>query len=282
MMMWLRLQDGLRGSAHENLNRLAEGLCFRDDALRWARAYHGDIALRVLGLVTLGHLGKRDDAALLRSALDEPLAMISLGAARALLQVNAEAYAPTVLDECLRRPDWPVPRVGTLLREAGAQAVAKPLIDRLVQGTADDQKRLLPLLRFAESPHGASPLHRVVEQSSDPQVLSIALRQLHGPDSLQRVRALCEHAEPLVRSAAAQALGQIGLADDRKRLEAMMSDRDWWVRYRAAQAQLKLPGTDVAAVIALRRRLTDRFARDALDHVCGELALREEAVAAEA
>ena len=282
VLMWLRLQDGLRGSAHDGLNRLADELGFHGDALHWAQPRGRDMAMRVLGMVTLGHLGRSEDAALLRAALSEPLPMIGLGAARALLRIDAPAFAPVVLDEYLRRPDWPVPRVGTLLRDAGPLAVVEPLVNRLIQGSSDDQKRLLPLLRFAESPRGGGALHQVVERSTDPQVLSMALRQLHGPELIERVRELAEHPEPLVRSAAAQALGQMGMADDRDRLEKMMSDSDWWVRYRAAQAQLKLPGSDAGGVVELRRRLTDRFARDALDHVCAELALRGEARAHEA
>jgi len=282
MLMWIRLQDVVRGSAHANLVEFAERLRLRDDALRWARVERTGMARRVLGLVTLGHLGRVEDTALLRAALDDPLPLVSLSAARALLQIDAVHFAPIMLDTFLARPDWPAPRLGTLLREAGAQAVASPLIQKLLAGTAEQQQRLLPLLRFAESPHSGSAVHRLVEGSEDPQVLSIALRQLHGPESLERVRMLASSPDALVRSAAAQALGRIGLDEDRDRLLRLMSDRDWWVRYRAAQAQLALPGTNANAVVALRRLITDRYARDALDHVCAEQALQRAAVAQEA
>ena len=276
MLLWLRLQDGLRGSAHDGLNRLAERLGLAQDARRWARPDGGSMAKRVLGLVALGHLGQRDDEPLLRQALGDPLPLVSLGAARALLQIDPAGAAPAVLDEFLRRADWPIARLGTLLREAGAQAVAPPLIERLLEGNVAQQQSLLPLLRFAETPHGGGVLSRLVERSDDPQVLSIALRQLHGPEALQRVRLLAGHADALVRSAAAQALGRIGDDSDRERLLGLMSDRDWWVRYRAAQAQLALPRTDADTVVALRRRLVDRFARDALDHVCAEQSMRRD------
>jgi hypothetical protein len=273
MLLWLRLQDGLRGSAHDGLNRLAQRLGLPEDAERWARPGAGSMAQRVLGLVALGHLGRAQDGPLLREALVDPLPLVSLGAARALLQIDAQQAAPVVLDEFLHRSDWPAARLGTLLREAGAQAVAEPLASRLLGGDAAQQQRLLPLLRFAETPHDGSVLTRLVELSNDPQVLSIALRQLHGPQALPRARELAGHPDALVRSAAAQALGRIGDAGDRERLLALMSDRDWWVRYRAAQAQLALPGTSAETVVALRRRLADRFARDALDHVCAEQAM---------
>ncbi|HEY1394112.1 MAG TPA: HEAT repeat domain-containing protein [Methylibium sp.] len=273
LLLWNQLQEGLRGSAHHNLNRLAQRLGLRDMALRWSQK--GDKTDRILGLATLGHLGRAEDAAQVRAALTDRHALVSLAAARALLQIDAKAAVPLVLDEYLSRDNWSAPRVGTLLRDAGADAVGPPLIERLLAASNDDQLVLLRLLRFAESPRVDSVLHQLLEHSRDPLVLSVALRQLHGPGSLPRVRALASHKDALVRSAAAVALGRIGTGADRGLLASLMADGDWWVRYRAAQAQLALPGTDATVVIALRRQLADRYARDILHHVLAEHALAQ-------
>lgn len=277
LLLWNELQDGLRGSGHDGLNQLAARLDLHTDAARWAEG--APMAERVIGLATLGHLGQPEDWARLRAAMGDALSLVSVSAARALLQLDAERAAPEVLDEYLRRSDWPAPRLGTLLRDAGAQAVAPPLLARLKDASAADQVRLLPLLRFAESPHRGSVLHRIIERSDNPQVLSLALRQLHGPTSLPHVRAHARHADALVRSAAAQALGRIGMAHDRGLLTTLLSDSDWWVRYRAAQAQLTLPGTDAATLQALRAGLSDRFALDALDHASAEQVMLADAPA---
>ena len=275
LMLWNQMQEGVRGSAHEGLNRLAEHLGLHELARAFVR--RRGLADRVLGLVTLGHLGHPEDAGILREALSDVQTLISLGAARALLQIDAATAAPLVLDQYLRRADWPAARLGTLLRDAGAQAVAPALVERLLSGTATTQLKLLPLLRFAESPHSGSVLHRLVEDSHDPQVLSLVLRQLRDPTCLERVRELAGHPDALVRSAAAVALGRIGADEDRGLLVTLMSDRDWWVRYRAAQSQLMLPGNTPKRLDALRALLTDRFARDALDHVRAEQAIQSAA-----
>lgn len=271
LLLWNQMQDGVRGSAHDGLNALAERLDFHARAARWAE--RGKVAQRVLGLATLGHLRRPGDVARLQAALHDTQALVSLAAARALLQIDAVAAAPLVLDEFLRRADWPAARVGTLLRDAGADAVAPAFMERLLGNAGEAQLRLLRLLRFAESPRMGSVLQQLVERSDDPQVLSVALRQIHGPDALARVRELARHADALVRSAAAVALGRIGTAADRSLLIALLADRDWWVRYRAAQALLALPGTDRVALAALRAGLRDRFARDMLDHVCAEASM---------
>jgi HEAT repeats len=271
LLLWNQLQDGLRGSAHEGLNQLAERLGLHHDARRWAE--HGSLSKRVIGLATIGHLGQPEDWRALHRALADPRPLVSLGAARALTQIHPGHAAPAVLEQYLRRPDWPASRVGTLLRHAGGEAVAPPLTALLLAAPPEAQLRLLPLLRFAESPTTGSVLYRLIETSPDPRVLSAALRQVHGPQALVRVRALATHADALVRSAAAVALAHVGSVADRPLLAALMSDRDWWVRYRAAQAQLRLPGSDEVVIGALYEALQDRYARDMLDHVRAERAL---------
>ena len=59
-------------------------------------------------------------------------------AARALLQIDAQATVPLVLDEYLSRDNWSAPRVATLLREAGADAVGPPLTERLLAASNDN------------------------------------------------------------------------------------------------------------------------------------------------
>jgi HEAT repeat protein len=272
LMVWNQLQDGLRGSAHAGLNRLAERLGFHADACRWAD--RGGLAQRALGLATLGHLGRDEDRARLLAAMADARSPVSLAAARALLQIDARASAPAVLEQYLERPDWAAAKLGTLLREAGADAVTPALTALLPGLDGEAQLRLLPLMRFAESSQAALALHRLVDRSNDPRVLSAALRQLHGPHALPRVRALAGHGDALVRSAAALALGRSGATADRALLLALLGDRDWWVRYRAGQALLALPGMDASALAALRAGLADRYARDMLEHVCAERTLQ--------
>jgi HEAT repeat protein len=179
-----------------------------------------------------------------------------------------------VIDRYLRRADWPAARLGALLRDARSDAVAPVLIERLLAGSTEAQLRLLPLLRFAQVPLAGGVLQTLLAHASDAQLLSVALRQLHDRAALPRVRELAGHPDALVRSAAAVALGRIGGEAERALVVGLMSDADWWVRYRAAQALLALPGHSPAGLDALRATLADRFARDALDHVRAERAIR--------
>jgi HEAT repeat protein len=73
---------------------------------------------------------------------------------------------------------------------------------------------------------------------------------------------------------AAVALGRIGEAADAARLEPLLADSVWWVRYRAAQALMALSGNGVEAMRKVQQRQGDAFGRDIIDQVLSEHGLR--------
>ena len=271
LLLWNQMQESLRGESHRRLNTLGQALGLYALARRLETSRN--LAARVLGHATLGHFANASDWQRLDRGMQELHTPASLAAARALLRIDAKTAAPQVLERYLAHSDWPAPRVGTLLRESPHEAIGATFVQRLVEGSLYERLRLLPLLRFAEVPNIDSVLDRLVRTSHEPQVLSIALRQLHGPAALPDVRKLAAHADPLVRSAAAQALGRIGSSDDQNLLLSLMSDTNWWVRYRAAQALLGMPRMNADDVVQLRRLVNDRYARDMLDQVMAERGL---------
>ena len=270
LALWNQRQDALRGTAHEALNALLVRIGAYAIAQAWAR--QRGLGRRLLGVATLGHVGHAADWKLVRAASTAPSALLGFAAARALLQIDAAAAVPRVLDEFLRRSDWPVAPLGTLLRESGAAGVGPAVAERLLGGTAEQQLKLLPLALLTEGPASEPLAHQVLDRSEDPAVLALALQMLYGPASLPRVRTLLDHADWEVRSQAALALGRIGQPIDRARLIALLSDREWWVRYRAARALVAMPGLDLRTLRVLRAGLEDRYAQDMLEQV---LAARE-------
>jgi HEAT repeat protein len=104
----------------------------------------------------------------------------------------------------------------------------------------------------------------VLATAQDREALAAALAALWHPLDASHARRLLGHPEPMVRVAAARALGRFGGADDFERLSAALGDPSWWVRHRAAQALCALPGIGAAELGALLERLSDRFAADAL------------------
>ena len=53
-------------------------------------------------------------------------------------------------------------------------------------------------------------------------------------------------------------------------LRLLLTDSEWWVRYRTAKALCALPGVDMAHIHKLSTEHHDPFARDMLVHVLAE------------
>ena len=92
---------------------------------------------------------------------------------------------------------------------------------------------------------------------------------LRGFEDLTIVRELTRHDAWFVRVQAVQALGRLGVPGDEDLLLLALNDREWWVRYRAAQAlySLRYLSDDEFARIRARQQ---GFARDMLEHVYAE------------
>jgi HEAT repeat protein len=74
----------------------------------------------------------------------------------------------------------------------------------------------------------------------------------------------------LVRMQAAFALGRLGLPEDIWALLPLLSDADWWVRYRAAQSLFTLVRGESSTLAVLRAKVRDGYGREMLDRVVAE------------
>ena len=71
----------------------------------------------------------------------------------------------------------------------------------------------------------------------------------------------------------AKVLGRLGEREHVGLLESLLQDREWWVRYRAAQALVGLPFLGPNALREIQRRQTDRYAVDILDQAFAEVGI---------
>ncbi len=274
LLLWNQLQDGLRGrTAREGLNRVAHAV----DALAAARRAlrRRGAQDRLLALRTLRHLGEPDDFELVRPFLDEPGSTICLAAARALFHVDRTAATPELWRRLRRRTDWPLAQVSAVLHdadlgEAEMTALAAAFAAQVPGLEIAELRRLLPLLSVFGERAAANVVRRLLAPSQVPEVLTAALKQARGEELLPDVVRLCGHPAWPVRTQAATALGRLGGPAQLDLLLTMLADRQWWVRYRAAQALLSGRFGDPEELSRLRGQLQDRFARDILTHVLAE------------
>ena len=268
LLLWNHLADSLRGPSHDRLRRIVAELGLHPKARRWLDG--GQSCRQLLGLLTIGHMGRASDWQRVLELLADPRPYLSLAAARALLQIDPAHAAEPVIAELERRPNWPLARLAVLLRDAGSNHVFEPLRQRLETSGPALQVRLVRLIAAVDPMRASAALERLLAGGADNEVLSMCLQHVHAPGALPRVRELAQHPVWWLRVQAAGALARIGTRDDIALLLTLMSDPQWWVRYRAAGALVAMPGITPQALAGLRDGLADRYARDMLTQVMFE------------
>lgn len=237
-----------------------------------ARLHHGDIAERLLAITALGHLRDTEAAVHLRELVESPNTLVSLSAARSLLQIDAQ-FAEQFVHLMIRRADWPPSRLMTIVREESTLLRAT-LLDLFGEKNMPAMRRAMPYLRFFRGDDALEVVRAVLKGGFDIALLVSGLKVLAAigdTGDAPLARALTAHANWRVRVQAANALAQLGSVLDASALEELLSDRHWWVRYRAARAlALLLSPSELQALLA---RAQDRFARDMLRQMAAEVSL---------
>src|SRR5690349_18446613 len=226
LRLWNHLQESLRGDATTNLNRLLVACGLEDYVGRLLNS--GSISRQLLGASTLGHLRRPGTEDRLRELAGEPHPPLSLAAGRAALQIDPARNLEWFISKFIEREDWPLAKAASILSAQGVDAVTAPLIEAIetlaaAPDTGGKLARLLQLLEIAHASRAAPVVRRILKESSDERTIAAALRALQDPRDLPLVRELASHTAWIVRVQAAQALGRMGLAEDRKLLARMLS-----------------------------------------------------------
>ena len=233
---------------------------------------------RLVGTVALGHLHALDLVPSLEEQIESGPALPSLVAAKAMVRIDPVTGISCVLSAAVRRQDWPLASVATMLKECESESLS-PALSSAIRGAmsrGDDAgvERLLRLYITAETLAMHSVVRDVLAASTNGQVLAAALAALADPGDITYARRLLCHPEWFVRVAAARALGRMGSEDDVPGLTTALRDGSWWVRHRAAQALAQLPDMDPARLADIAARQTDRYAADMLHQILAERCAR--------
>jgi HEAT repeat protein len=287
LLLWNHLQESLLDESKDHLNQIAKALSIEHAALGLLR--RGNLRERLLAIVTLGQLRERAAWDQLLTIAQREGALLSVVAARALVMIDPTKAVPELIPLLLARADWPASRVANMLRIAGADVISDQIanaalkfaLEESAQTGNGDGKRATndpaQMVRYLELAYNVAALpaaRTIVELSADPEVLAACLRLLKGAEDLPIVRACLSHKDSRVRVQAAAALGRIGEDDDEERLVTLLSDREWWVRYRAAQALSRLPHMREPRLKTIQAAQSDAFARDILAQVTAEVQLQ--------
>jgi len=287
LLLWNHLQESLLDESKDHLNQVGKALSIEHITLRLLR--RGNLRERLLAIVTLGQL--REPAAwgqLLTIAQRENV-LLSIAAARALVMIDPTKAVPELIPLLMIRADWPASRVANMLQIAGADLISDQIADAALKCAVvetepnahasgkpaiNNSARLVGYLELAHNVAALPAARAIAASSPDPEVLAACLRLLNSAEDLPVVRECLSHEDSRVRVQAAVTLGRLGEDDDEERLVPLLSDRDWWVRYRAAQALSLLPHMREPKLKTIQAAQSDPFARDMLAQVMAEVQLQ--------
>ncbi len=268
---WNSARSFVEGKAADNLIILARRAGVHALATRLARKRR--IRPRILAAQTLGNLRDRDRYDELRVLVEHPNAALSVTAAQALVQMDPDRGINVVIPLIEKRRDWPRNRVSIILRTAGSERVSEPMYRNIRSAGDAGKSYLLQFAQLIEPEVLEALLDELLHESNDPAVLNAALKLVRGYRGVPRIAALTQHEQWFVRMQTAKVLGRIGQEEHLSLLESLLDDREWWVRYRAAQAIVTLPFLGPNQLRQMVEQQKDRYAADILRQAIAEVGL---------
>jgi hypothetical protein len=271
MEEWNALNDSVRGDAGERLNAVARSLGFDVTARRFLRSRQ--VGRRILAIRTLGQLRDPSSWQPLQEQLASSNALVSFYAAAALVRIDAQRAMPGIMNQLAERESWPGEAMARLLVDAGADVAREPIRALMLSLAPAKIPPLMPWLAHVDAVLGSEVAIELLRRhADDAHIVAAALLVIVDPNVLDELARFAESKDADVRQSLAVAYGKLGAFRDAPAVAHLMCDRVWWVRYRAAQALLKLKGMTNERLEGIRAQLGDVYARDMLEHVRAEAA----------
>ncbi|MDX1252442.1 MAG: HEAT repeat domain-containing protein [Gammaproteobacteria bacterium] len=266
--LWSHFHEALKGQAKESLNEVARRIGMPGMALRLLQRRNARD--RLAAIVVLGFLRDKSAWEDIKKVAMEETSYVSMAAVQAMVRIDEEGAVPFIMPLIGSRSDWPVARVAGILLEARPEVVCPALGHAVLHFPKNQVPRLVRYLGVMACDSSTAVLRQVMEKYPTEPVIAACLQSLKSPDALDLVRKHLTHAAWHVRVQAARALGRMGLIHDKYILVNMLSDTQWWVRYRAAQALANLPYVSMDDLEKIKQEHPDRYARDILAQVIAE------------
>lgn len=268
LMLWNHYHGFLKGEAMENLNALIRMTGMDAVAREWLDSRSR--AKRFISVAALGHLRDKTRWEGLRSLALSADPTLSLMAAGSMALIDPAGSAPAIVPLIVERKDWPANKVMDILSKADQSAISGPLVHAILNADEKEVLRLIPFLFVANKSLAGPAVRTLLERSQDPEMVSACLKIVDDPSMLDMARSYLDHPAWYVRAQAASVLGRIGSEDDAQRLVGMLSDREWWVRYRAAHALTEMPSMKSFDFARLIRETPDKYAGDIMSQALAE------------
>jgi len=235
--------NAMRGQALNGIREIGNAVGLDDIALKLLRS--GRLSDRLLGAVVLGNLQEPRAWEALVEDLSSVNPVLSLTAARALLQIDPARGIDIVLPLCGSRSDWPLAGVASMLQMAGPTAVSDSLASQCISSSRPEVIRYIRLLPCAQRAVAEATVRTILKTAVDSEVIASCLRQMNDIGDHDIICGYWDHPEWYVRLQAVKALGRVSTGEDTPLFIRRLKDESWWVKFRAAEALAAIPSFDL-------------------------------------
>jgi hypothetical protein len=202
--------------------------------------------------------------------------IISLTAARTLVSINPQKSIPIILPLVAARRDWSIDKCAELIKKIGAEEVATALISEIYKTPVD---RLPKMIRFLDLilPSEANSVTKALlkKHNTDKEIIYACLLVFKDYEDIKTVRRFLNHNDWEIRMQASICVGKLGSPNDMRRLTKSTADREWWVRYRSAQALARLPRMTKDRLKVIANKNPNCFSHDVILRVVTEKEVAE-------
>jgi hypothetical protein len=199
---------------------------------------------RGLAVQALAEMGMPEYSKTVARALDDESTVVAMIAARGLFRPGQERFFANVLKRLHRFTQWSRSYLASML--AGGGPAMAPLLREML---ADPDQT--PLVRAVATDAlsglndlGSVPIAvRLLEVEEDRELVTGCIRLVRELGHREHVDAIVRFvtdSDPVIRAAAASALGAIGGKDDVPILHGLLGDDSYWVSLHAAQSLMAL------------------------------------------
>lgn len=276
LVLWCHFQESLQGESRANLISLGKKLGLEKKARSMISAK--DSFRRALAITALGYLRDESEWERIADIAEHNEGIEGYLAALSLARIDSRRAARVVIPVIARRSFWPQERVAALLKELGPESIGDLLVREIEKASPGVRPRLIRLVHFSPREHAAGLVRHLLAEEEDPEILAaclVAVRQLGDNGCIERVRSLLFHPAWQVRVQAVNALAVMATRQDLDALLRLLSDDNWWVRYRSAQAIVWLPFLSRGDAERICREIDDRYGRESLERSIAERQARD-------
>lgn len=229
--------------------------------------------LQGIAIAAMEYIDNEDARASLMDMTESENVYIVVQACTVLAKIRMKGFEKKIIQTMFRFPK-DAPEIFARVSQAGGSDVLhvmQPFLDRLPHHT------VMNFISLAEQSHDNTLvpilLHRLRTAWNNEEIAALirALSHLDSPDLHKSILPYLEYPDMFVRIQTAKSIGRLGTEEDIPFLLPLLSEDEWWLRYRAARAICKICKLDWETLDKIRTGLTDQFARDIIKHAYEEM-----------